>query len=427
MKCKHCGRKLPKGSTICISCGGKIKNPVEKKPMKPGGIALAVVSGVVALGVIVMAVLWAAGILWPRDNDIYNKDNYTVWDLFMGDRMSDVIAYVEDEPLTNAQLNVFYWMQIYNYGSAYDIDYSKPLSWQVMDEDTGMTWQQYLIESALTTWKQYQKVTLMAEAAGFELPKEYQNSITSLEAEARSSAKENGFKTVNEMFAEDFGKGVTMDEYSRFFYLYYMANLYYEELKSKMEPTDAQKDAYFESLEEELVTEWDVKVTKDIGLLVDVRHILIQPPNGKVVDGQFVFTEEDWAAGLAEAQQIYDEWLSGGGSEEEFAQAAYINSVDSNSTDGGLYVDVSRDVMVDAFEEWCFDESRQPGDHGIVKTPYGYHIMYFVGSEDGWDRYCGAGALEMIAMEYIEELMTSTKMDTDYTKLVLADIDLMKN
>ena len=37
--------------------------------------------------------------------------------------------------------------------------------------------------------------------------------------------------------------------------------------------------------------------------------------------------------------------------------------------------------MVEEFEDWCFDEARQPGDHGIVKTSYGYHIMYFVENE----------------------------------------------
>ena len=38
--------------------------------------------------------------------------------------------------------------------------------------------------------------------------------------------------------------------------------------------------------------------------------------------------------------------------------------------------------MVKAFNDWCFDESRQPGDTGIVKTSYGYHVMYFVGKSD---------------------------------------------
>ena len=35
--------------------------------------------------------------------------------------------------------------------------------------------------------------------------------------------------------------------------------------------------------------------------------------------------------------------------------------------------------MVKPFEDWCFDESRKPGDTGIVESDYGYHVMYYVG------------------------------------------------
>lgn len=35
--------------------------------------------------------------------------------------------------------------------------------------------------------------------------------------------------------------------------------------------------------------------------------------------------------------------------------------------------------MVTEFNDWCFDESRQPGDTGIVETSYGVHVMYFDG------------------------------------------------
>ena len=37
--------------------------------------------------------------------------------------------------------------------------------------------------------------------------------------------------------------------------------------------------------------------------------------------------------------------------------------------------------MVTAFNDWCFDASRKPGDTGVVETDYGYHIMYFVGED----------------------------------------------
>ena len=34
--------------------------------------------------------------------------------------------------------------------------------------------------------------------------------------------------------------------------------------------------------------------------------------------------------------------------------------------------------MVEEFENWIFDASRKTGDTGLVKTPYGWHVMYFV-------------------------------------------------
>jgi hypothetical protein len=38
--------------------------------------------------------------------------------------------------------------------------------------------------------------------------------------------------------------------------------------------------------------------------------------------------------------------------------------------------------MVNPFSTWCFDSSRKAGDTAIIKSQYGYHIMYFVGYND---------------------------------------------
>ena len=83
----------------------------------------------------------------------------------------------------------------------------------------------------------------------------------------------------------------------------------------------------------------------------------------------------------AEAEALYNEWVAGGASEEAFIQMAKDHSEDGNASTGGLYSGVYMGQMVEAFQDWCFDESRQPGDHGIVETEFGYHIMYFVENE----------------------------------------------
>ena len=94
------------------------------------------------------------------------------------------------------------------------------------------------------------------------------------------------------------------------------------------------------------------------------------------------YTDEAWAAAEKKANDLLTEWKNGEHTEESFAFMAAENSADPGSAEnGGLYEDVYPGQMVDAFDAWCFDASRQPGDTGIVKTEYGYHVMYFVGDD----------------------------------------------
>ena len=81
------------------------------------------------------------------------------------------------------------------------------------------------------------------------------------------------------------------------------------------------------------------------------------------------------------------QWQAGEATEESFAELAKENTADSNGAQGGLYENVTRGTMVTEFNDWCFDPARKAGDTGIVKTTYGYHIMYFVGtaSETFWE------------------------------------------
>ena len=125
---------------------------------------------------------------------------------------------------------------------------------------------------------------------------------------------------------------------------------------------------------------------------VDVRHILITPEED---------TDEGWANAYTKAEDLLEQWIQGGQTEDSFAELANENSADSDGTDGGLYEDVYVGQMVEEFEAWCFDDSRTTGDYGIVKTQYGYHIMYFVRADrevDDWisDETRAAGDVELI-------------------------------
>lgn len=123
-----------------------------------------------------------------------------------------------------------------------------------------------------------------------------------------------------------------------------------------------------------------------------VRHILITPTTQtdenvaqEAEEAAKEPTEEDWAAAEKKAQEILDKFNESDKSEYSFALLAEENSTDyastsSSSTEyfGGLYEATALGAMVPEFESWATDKSREYGDTGIVKSDYGYHIMFFV-------------------------------------------------
>lgn len=99
----------------------------------------------------------------------------------------------------------------------------------------------------------------------------------------------------------------------------------------------------------------------------DVAHILFTPSK---------YGSED--AAKAEAEKILAEYNSGAKTLDAFKALGEAHTEDS----GVFYEDVAPGDMVTEFNDWLFDEARKEGDVEIVKTPYGYHIMYFAGEGD---------------------------------------------
>jgi len=116
---------------------------------------------------------------------------------------------------------------------------------------------------------------------------------------------------------------------------------------------------------------------------VDVRHILIKPEEAEdPTNSEQVVAKHQEA--IDKAEGIYDEYMAGEKTEDAFAALAVKYSED-NAEEGGLYTEVCKHEMDEGFEKWCFEAGRKPGDIGIVKTEYGYHIMYFVGeNREAW-------------------------------------------
>lgn len=118
--------------------------------------------------------------------------------------------------------------------------------------------------------------------------------------------------------------------------------------------------------------------------LPSVRHILVAFEGGTYdsTTGTTTYSDDEKATAKLKAEQLYEEWKSGKANELTFETLANEESDDGDGTTGGLCEDIYPGQMVTSFEEWVYDETRQPGDTGIIESDYGYHIMYYVSDGD---------------------------------------------
>ena len=144
---------------------------------------------------------------------------------------------------------------------------------------------------------------------------------------------------------------------------------------------------------------------------VDVRHLLVQPEGDS--EDATEFTDDQWAAAEAEAKALLTQFTVGADKTgEAFGALAEEHSDDGRNTDGslytpgGLYTNVAEGQMVEEFENWIFDASRKAGDTDLVKTPYGWHVMYFVSRNEIVWKQTAKTALVNEAMDaWTEEIL----------------------
>ena len=361
--------------------------------------------------------------------DVTCKGSYTAADADVLDAHDTVVATAGDYELTVGQLQVYYWMQVREFFSQYGyylsyfgLDYTQGLDTQLCPAVEGQTWQQYFLEQALLCWQSYQAMAAEAEANGVEMSAEYQEEMDALAGDLAQSAESAGFDSVEALIAAMLGGGATYDDYAGFLNLYYQGLSYYAQVSEGFSVTDEEAEAFFDENADAYA---ESGISKD-DVLVDVRHILIMP-EGATSDTvrTETFSDEAWAASEKRAQEILEAWKKGEMTEESFAALAGEHSEDSGSVNnGGLYEDVSEGQMVTEFNDWCFDAGRQPGDFDIVKTDFGYHIMYFCQSRPQWTDYAREDLLAQMANDFLAETCDRYPLAVSYDKILLAYLDL---
>ena len=363
-------------------------------------------------------------------DDATCKGSYTAEDEAVIAARDKVIATAGEHELTLGQLQVYYWMEVRNFMSQYGayaayfgLDINQSLDTQmcsVLEEPR--TWQQYFLEAALNSWHNYRAMAAEADLNGFEMTELQRQALENAAEELDEAAKANGYESGIAMVHSSLGAAAELEDYVYFMEMYYKANGYYNQLANQFHPTEEELDAYYEEHADGYAASGITKELKS----VDVRHILIYPEGA---DGSNIFTEEfseeAWAAGEETAKALLEQFLAGEQTEEAFAALANEHSQDPGSNqNGGLYEGVTEGEMVQAFNDWCFDESRQPGDTGVVKTEYGYHVMYFSGSQSLWQQYVESDYVTDKTGALADEITAKCPITVQFGDILLALSDL---
>ena len=105
----------------------------------------------------------------------------------------------------------------------------------------------------------------------------------------------------------------------------------------------------------------DMSVAKNVG------HILVEAPKSTATDAEI-------AAAKEKAEGYLAEYLAGVQTKDAFEKIASKYTADSSVFYTGITSDTN---FVTEFKDWLLSADRKDGDTGIVKTDYGYHVMYY--------------------------------------------------
>lgn len=400
-----------------------------KKQIKPFLMGLMMGGCVLVLGLIVFFVLRSAGVeIGPRPNDLYYKESYLATEEEISKKADTVVATMGERELTLSELQLYYinsiyafYSQNYYYMSMMGLDLSKPLDQQYYMGQSETTWEQFFLDSALKSWQNYTTVEILAEQDNFTIDPQLQAQIDTMPDQLESIAAAYGYEDAEAYLSEEMAPGVTMDVYVNFNRVYCISNEYVNYFYQTQYPNNKDITLYYKENQDVFTSNG---VSRDMGLISSVRHILIQPKGGTTDEnGVTTYSEDEWATALSEAERILRQWQEGEATEESFAVLANTYSEDGGSnTTGGLYEEIHIDASyVPEFKNWAIDFTRKPGDVEIVQTTYGYHIMYFVSGENYFERLVG----EQLVAERIQEKLMVVKeeypLDVNFKKILLCE------
>ncbi len=152
-----------------------------------------------------------------------------------GIREKNTVALtLNDQELNNAELNFYYIDGINKFFSDYGeyaylfgIDTTVALNEQVYNEETGETWADYFLTTAVENAKSVYAMNLAAQEAGFTLSDEQEAEVNSAVSTVEMYAIMNyGYPTLEDYLKAMYGRGATEETYRTYYTMGYTADAF---------------------------------------------------------------------------------------------------------------------------------------------------------------------------------------------------------
>lgn len=536
-------KKLRKEQQAVYLTEKQRQEQAEAKKLKTNTIIFVTVmalTALIAVGSLVIGGINKSGI-FERNTIAAAIDSTELNSVEMSYYYNDAIGKVYNEAYE--QYTSYY--ELYFQGMGLDI--SKPLNEQI-NKDTGETWADFFVDSALETAKSDYTLAKLAEAEGFALPQEDADIVDSQMNSIESTAKLYGYSNGNTYLDMVYGHGANMKSYRTYLERTALANAYYDAHYDALTYDDAAIEAYagehpnnfnsynysysylsytefrqggtedengnktysdaenaaarkaLKEAAEEMATaktleelkekaeKVEVNETSDVAVndetrvlytsmntaladwladasrkagdiaaipnisgegdqavtngyyvvyfagktdnktsMGNVRHLLVAFEGGEEDEnGTMHYSDAEKGVAKTEAASLLKQWQEGAATEESFIELVKEHSDDSSAEDGGLFENIHPDSdYVESFLNWSIDADRKVGDVEVIESPFGYHIMYYVGdSELNYRDYMITEKLKAADQEtwYDGVLETVTVAKKDLSRLALSKV-----
>ena len=265
-------------------------------------------------------------------------------------------------------------------------DPARPLSEQIYDNQTGMTWAQFITEKTMANLSEITAMYNMAKAAGFVLTQEQTDEIDMELEMIAFQAMISGFPTSDSLLQRMFGNSMNERIFRNILEFLFTARYYSEHIRESFSYTQDSLAAYYAENKDEL----DVYNFRVLDIYIDMMVDFIDD------DDELIDTPE---AAREKALQIADGIIT----EEDFLEAARDQAWGDFSPDATLLRMQGGWLDDEEIFAWLTDDSRSYGNVTVIDVDYGSMIIFFISRDDNSYRTKGFRQI-LISREQIDPM-----------------------